>query len=794
MANKFGPWATLIDAGGNPQLSAFWRRRLVMLVPASRTSPVLSRRNLSFLVAAGILACVLPTVFFTTAAAQEKKPAENLILRGSNDSTTEIFPAEFINIPVFSYNDLSREENRKELKISSEQEKKLRDICGNYFKQLSIIQGNIQKEFENLTPEDNSKKNSELELKHREDIKNVRKQIDELLTPEQLATLKSTAVGNHFGRLLSDQRTAKNIGVSEEQLKQLTQLREGVAEKEEFERLSKIIKQNEQKMLTVLTPQQWEKIKQNLDKSEADNAGLVFISTNQVPVELIEVYDPDVRKELAINAEQQTKLDAILVQSESQTQELIKLADNSNKNLPAKEQAANPDELQQKLQNLNAQNRKQIEEALTPRQLAELKKFALQRKFIHSLYMLRWGLGSNTQPGILDRIGASEKQKAELRRLTEENNRLSRKNLRETGEKAMKILSPQQQEYLLDDLDQLIDSDAAEPPADAAKSSDEKQSLSKSGAGMVIVGNSSADAPAKPYTPAEGTPAIGNENVRSLATPALTKVEVDGLEQSLGTGKGIMTKEQAIRELEKAGADVQFRPNGKDVFEISLREKKVGDEVLSWIGRISETRDIDLARTNVSDAGLNALSPLRNLEILVLTETGITDAGVKQICEHKSLWHLNLGGTKVTDDAIPELAKMPRLTELMITGNSRITDRALERLIPLKSLKTLFLNGTRVTDDGLRHLKEMPNLQTIGLYKTGITDKGVQHLAEIQSLRDINLNDTQISNVALDRLAPLPNLEHLEVSSNRGVSKGAVEAFRKAHPRCKVEAYGQMGQ
>ncbi|MGA2797848.1 MAG: hypothetical protein ABSE63_09735 [Thermoguttaceae bacterium] len=56
MANKYGPWATLIDVGGSPQLSAFWKRRMSMLVPASQTSPVLSRRNLSLLAAAGILA------------------------------------------------------------------------------------------------------------------------------------------------------------------------------------------------------------------------------------------------------------------------------------------------------------------------------------------------------------------------------------------------------------------------------------------------------------------------------------------------------------------------------------------------------------------------------------------------------------------------------------------------------------------------------------------------------------------------------------------------------------------
>ena len=39
MTNPYGPWATAIDAGRYPQLSAFWHERLTMLVPASRTSP-----------------------------------------------------------------------------------------------------------------------------------------------------------------------------------------------------------------------------------------------------------------------------------------------------------------------------------------------------------------------------------------------------------------------------------------------------------------------------------------------------------------------------------------------------------------------------------------------------------------------------------------------------------------------------------------------------------------------------------------------------------------------------------
>jgi hypothetical protein len=76
MANQYGPWATLIEAGDSPQLSAFWRRRLTLLVPASQTSPVLSRRNLLWLGAAGALTGVLPTLRSAAVAAEEKKPAD----------------------------------------------------------------------------------------------------------------------------------------------------------------------------------------------------------------------------------------------------------------------------------------------------------------------------------------------------------------------------------------------------------------------------------------------------------------------------------------------------------------------------------------------------------------------------------------------------------------------------------------------------------------------------------------------------------------------------------------------
>lgn len=77
MNNSYGPWATSIDGGGSPQLSTFWRRRLTRLMPTSRTSPVLSRRSLAWLLAAGALVLVLPTFRAEPAAAAgEEKRSE----------------------------------------------------------------------------------------------------------------------------------------------------------------------------------------------------------------------------------------------------------------------------------------------------------------------------------------------------------------------------------------------------------------------------------------------------------------------------------------------------------------------------------------------------------------------------------------------------------------------------------------------------------------------------------------------------------------------------------------------
>ena len=88
MSNPYGPWATALDAGRYPQLSAFWHERLAMLVPASRTSPALSRRNLLGLVAAAAAGSALPTLLTAPAVAEQEKARQDK----SGDPRTDVQP------------------------------------------------------------------------------------------------------------------------------------------------------------------------------------------------------------------------------------------------------------------------------------------------------------------------------------------------------------------------------------------------------------------------------------------------------------------------------------------------------------------------------------------------------------------------------------------------------------------------------------------------------------------------------------------------------------------------------
>ncbi|MGA2797850.1 MAG: hypothetical protein ABSE63_09745, partial [Thermoguttaceae bacterium] len=304
MANKYGPWATLIDVGWNPQLSAFWKRRLKMLEPASKTSPVLSRRNLSLLAAAGILACLLPTVFFTPVEAQEKTPANEkpraeaksgggtaggsfssgtLSISNAADNgkaTKSSGPA--LNGPISFewegsisishpsdldfpfYQPLLNDRTRKELNLSAEQEKKLKEIERSYLAEYQSKEKELSRktdqEIVKATPEERNRKVQAILLTIRKQAKPVRKQIEELLSAEQLAKLRMLVLyDNEPLALLYDMHDPQWYNrLSKEQKHELENF-EQIDQKliiETYVKVQQAERECDEKTVAVLSPQQ----------------------------------------------------------------------------------------------------------------------------------------------------------------------------------------------------------------------------------------------------------------------------------------------------------------------------------------------------------------------------------------------------------------------------------------------------------------------------------------------------------------------------------------------------------
>ena len=173
MSNRYGPWATMIEIGGSPQLSTFWRRRLTMLAAVSQTSFALSRRNLLWLGAATLLLMALPTIHFAAAGeegASGAKGSDTAAAKSSDKATLKAGAAAkpqvqdyagwytvttendgdasgYLRLPLFAYVQLQRAITRTELKITPDQEKKLAEISHAFIMQEQAVNRQIRKEF-----------------------------------------------------------------------------------------------------------------------------------------------------------------------------------------------------------------------------------------------------------------------------------------------------------------------------------------------------------------------------------------------------------------------------------------------------------------------------------------------------------------------------------------------------------------------------------------------------------------------------------------------------------------------
>jgi Spy/CpxP family protein refolding chaperone len=361
MTNSYGPWATLIDTGRSPQLSAFWRQRLSMLVPISQTRAALSMRNVVLLVAGALLICILPTFRAAPAVADQektsqekgkdravnaiaKKPAttassENII--GGTSTVTDGGP--LLPEPMMSrshpndldfpfYQPLLTPGTRAELHLSAEQEQKLHELNRKYLTELRPKERKLSQELDKATadslPEEKNRKMDEMWIKIHKMAKPVRQQVEALLTPEQLAKLRKLALIDRRSAAilvydLNDPKTRARL--TQEQKKEIEHLclLEQQFTTKAYDKIVQADRENDEKALAILSPPQREQIERQIREGEA---GMPIIFGQQLsfqfttPPGVAHVSYPSLwefSKELGLNPQQISKLEATELNSQA---------------------------------------------------------------------------------------------------------------------------------------------------------------------------------------------------------------------------------------------------------------------------------------------------------------------------------------------------------------------------------------------------------------------------------------------------------------------------------------------
>ena len=395
MLNRYGPWATMIDLGGRPQLSTFWRHRLTMLTPASRTSFVLSRSNLLWLAAAAVLA---------------DGPADRPLCRGCNRRGEIVRPQRGRDTErprkagggktvgsrriegriarerqvgdFWHYHAVDRQFLHSEYRLRRTEfrrpqgdwpDKRAGEAAPQRFPQVfgTTVRGRaeMRKMMETLPPEKREAAFAQYRARLLEVRSAVRKELEQLLSAAQLKELQTIAVGSQgVSRLRYDRALGDRVGLSEEQMKQLlSRMIEGRAARESELRLVDELKKNDEAALALITPQQWKEI---------ENIPTDFPPQFPGP-ELTQLVNPDTAKKLGLSAEQQVKVNKLLANCIAKAQELQKLVSDINGPRPIEEVAATSRILDRKQQEIKKHDRDEIAAMLTPQQLAGLKQAVL---------------------------------------------------------------------------------------------------------------------------------------------------------------------------------------------------------------------------------------------------------------------------------------------------------------------------------------------------------------------------------------------------------------------------------
>ena len=153
---------------------------------------------------------------------------------------------------------LRMEHVQKELELLPDQIEKLKELGKQYYEQMRADQG-MWKNWRDMTPEQRTVKTAEMREKYKQRAEELRKNIEKVLLPHQIRTLKKINFRAAGPSALASARTLEKLKVTEEQKQQLQKIRQEMIE--EYRQLQK---KAFERSLKILTPEQREALQRQI--------------------------------------------------------------------------------------------------------------------------------------------------------------------------------------------------------------------------------------------------------------------------------------------------------------------------------------------------------------------------------------------------------------------------------------------------------------------------------------------------------------------------------------------------
>jgi eukaryotic-like serine/threonine-protein kinase len=182
--------------------------------------------------------------------------------------------------------------------------------------------------------------------------------------------------------------------------------------------------------------------------------------------------------------------------------------------------------------------------------------------------------------------------------------------------------------------------------------------------------------------------------------------------------------------MEKAHGNLEILRNLKGITQLLLINANLQDSDLENLKDLKTVTQLGLGHESdvgsLTNEGLIHLKDLTKIQVLVLVnQKKITEEGLKSLLKMTELKNLDLNNTSVGNEGIRTLQQLPNL-EILGLRNSKMTDEGFAEMKTLKRLWVLHIGRTKITDTGLKHLSEISTLREFDVRDTQVTPKGIE--------------------------------------------------------------------